>query len=409
MTTASQTKSSAVWAGVRKWLVRLGLIVGGLLAAWLFLEIGLRLASPLFPPNVQFKISRIKTTPWSPDPPAEPPLFMGDADLGMMPVPNLSNHLRLLFPTSSIAIHVVNKNWLNPQDRIGFRVPSADWEPKWPIDAVMIGDSYTYCFVEYEDCWVQHLAVQHGMSMVNLGMPTTGSVSHERVLETYGLPYQPRYVVWQWYNNDFEEDYTLATGTPPSKTLLFPTTKKTKLQRWLNANSIVYSEIDDYFDNLKVRAMNPDWFDTHRLIDGNLNMLIGEPYTRFSSDLSGDLGPKEFKVTTDYILKARDLLASKGMQLVIVLIPTKEEVYQRWTEPILGKPWLDSVSQGRKEMVQWCQDQKLMCLDATDTLKAHAEQREVVYWPEDLHLNVLGNQILADAVWNFLVQNGLEK
>jgi hypothetical protein len=78
------------------------------------------------------------------------------------------------------------------------------------VDGVAVGDSFTFCFVDEDACWVQQFGVLANRNIINLGITSTGSVSHLRVLENFGMPLQPRLVIWQWFGNDANEDYGLA-------------------------------------------------------------------------------------------------------------------------------------------------------------------------------------------------------
>ena len=79
-----------------------------------------------------------------------------------------------------------------------------------------------------------------------------------------------------------------------------------------------------------------------------------------------------------------------------------EEVYSRWTADELGTDGVEAISQGRLQTMEFCKEQGLSCFDATFALTAQAETGRAVYWPDDTHLNELGNQVLADVVWKFL-------
>jgi hypothetical protein len=358
-------------------------------------------------------LRQVKTTPFSAPPPDVNEKWWVDSYFGVVAGVNTSNQYQPVGP--SAIIHVIATNWLDPNSNIGFRVPSADWQPRWPVDAVVVGDSFTFCFTEYADCWVQRLDTDHSLSVVNLGQVATGSLSHERLLDTFGLPYEPRLVLWQWYGNDFNDDYGLASlgqATNKPQRQQIPDQPETtdnhaplSLIQWLRANSAAWNVMAPTIN--KLQSGQPLADNPYQVHDGNLNFAYGNSYVRAAWDLSNPKNAQGFAITQQALLDTRDRLAATHTPLVIVLIPTKEEVYRPWVEKQLGTGWLDTVSEGRLKMVDFCQAQNLICLDATPALTDHANHYEQVYWSENLHLNPAGNRILSDAVWAFLVRQGL--
>ena len=53
-------------------------------------------------------------------------------------------------------------------------------------------------------------------------------------------------------------------------------------------------------------------------------------------------------------------------------------------------------------MRQFCEESRIPFLDVTDTLQAHVESGENVYFPDESHLNEAGQTIVADALAAFL-------
>jgi hypothetical protein len=258
---------------------------------------------------------------------------------------------------------------------------------------------------------VERLASRHGFSVVNLGVPSTGSISHERILEDFGLAYQPRLVIWQWYGNDFNEDYGLThSGDSGVTAPVFPDDKVlSPLDRWLLRNSAVFSIAHDIAASREFAQANPVWVDPDEIADGNLHLFYGRPYTLQAHTMNSPRNQAGFDLTRRAIVTARDLLTQQGIPLVILLIPTKEEVYRAWTEPVLGSSWLEAVSAGRQTMLELCKEQNLSCIDAFNALSQVAANKELLYWSLDSHLNPAGNQVVAEAVWKYLGEHGLAR
>ena len=70
-------------------------------------------------------------------------------------------------------------------------------------DIVFIGDSFTEsATIVEESTFVQRVAQSTGLSTVNLGRGAYGPQQELIVLKRYGLPYQPRFVVWQLFEGN---------------------------------------------------------------------------------------------------------------------------------------------------------------------------------------------------------------
>jgi len=397
---------------VLDWSKRLVTIVFGVVLGWTVLEILLRVAYPMFPYVIQAALREVHVTPFTDKRILPQQIWQADDNFQFVSRANVLDELQ--FPDPRVGFHVTTKNWLDPNSHVGFRVPSADWEPRWPVDAVFLGDSFTFCYTEYALCWVQRLAEEHGMSVVNLGQVATGSTSHLNVLKTFGLPYEPRFAVWQWYGNDFNDDYGMAlmsgSVSQTSEPQLAPVDEGSSSQpirRWLEKNSAVYWILDTTTGSAEERYKYERYVDPYRAEDGGVDIAFGRPYILDAFDLSQPKNQLGLKITKDALLEARQLLDDQGISLVVLLIPTKEEVYRHLTEADLGVDKLAQLSQGRSQMTRFCDEQGLPCLDVTTALQETALSGENVFWPDDLHLNVLGNQVIANSVWEFLLTHSL--
>lgn len=386
----------SVWGG------RVLAVILGILSAWLLLEIALRLVAEQLPMNVQAPLRQVYSAPWSQEYILEAPLLRSDNYFGYVNTPNLVN--RRTVANSGVTFHATTLNWLDPNSHVGFRVDTPDWQPRWPVDVVTLGDSFTFCYTEYEDCWSTQLADTSGLSVVNLGLIATGSTSHLRVLKTFGLSYKPRMVIWQWYGNDYYDDYWLdvISGAITTEVLVTPEIScepTDPIQNWLRHHSAVYAIGGMFFCASPLGLESVDPYQTP-LADGTLH--FGQKAIRDQMDMSNFRNKYGLDLTREALLAARDLLAETNTSLVIVLMPTKEETYRPLTEPVLGADRLAALAQGREVMLAFCKSEGLHCLDLLPALQARAADQVFVYWPTDLHLNAEGNHVIAQAIYEYL-------
>ena len=103
---------------------------------------------------------------------------------------------------------------------------------------------------------------------------------------------------------------------------------------------------------------------------------------------------------------AQELIADWDGQLLVLLIPTREEVYETWTGAAMGGE-LDTIKSARLAMLDLCDELGLSCFDTLDGLRKRARDGSLLYYEDDLHLNPLGNHALAELVGEWLVERGL--
>ena len=204
------------------------------------------------------------------------------------------------------------------------------------MDAIALGDSFTFCFTDESDCWVNQLGELTGRNIVNLGIVSTGSVSHLRVLETFGMPLEPPLVLWQWFGNDANEDYGLAdlrgetdvlsTSKPP------PVPKTT----WWDQHSAVYVLLKLLLGSEDQFAGSLQFLDRESVTRGDVTLEFGRPYLWGAFDMSQPQNQDGWQRSQAAMREAQALVESYGGRLVILLMPTKGQVYRDMAAPVLG-------------------------------------------------------------------------
>jgi SGNH hydrolase-like domain, acetyltransferase AlgX len=399
----------------RKWLGPAAAILFGVAAAWLLIEVLVRVAGVggILPINLQSALRDVRVTPWSSATIVPPALMEPDDVFGTIVRPGFVDELQVA--STGVTFHATTANPGSPESALGFRVPSPGWQATPPVDAIALGDSFTFCWTEYQDCWVTRLTADYGLQVANLGVPNTGSVSHLRVLTTNGLAYHPRVVIWQWYGNDAADDWAMQKGGALDQGLdVAPDTALEATSPPPGAAASTRSQLRNYsalaaiIDRL---ARPPDVGITPRYHYNSAGLSLSFWYDVFpiTFDMSQARNQTGWELSQEAILRAQSLAASAQSRLLIVIIPTKEIVYRDITSRFVSADQLAMLDTSRQAMLAFCADKKLWCLDATPNLTQHAQQGEQVYWPEDLHLNPAGNHILADAVADALRQEGIAK
>ena len=378
----------------RTWAGRLAGIVFGLLLAWLLVELLIRLLFFSLPPRLQLVLQHVHKTPFSDARLLPDPIWQPDIDYLTITRPA---HNRVQFGSAEVRFTVSTESLWGA--RLAFRTRQELVDRH--VDGVAVGDSFTFCFTDEEDCWVQRLAQITGRNIINLGITSTGSLSHARVLTNFGLPLRPPLVIWQWFGNDANEDYGLAAlrgETAVQSTNPAPLPPK---RTWWDDHSALYVL-------LKLYLGQEDEFDAtlqfHAPLyaeQGDVRLAFGEPYLLSAFDMTQPHNLDGWERGTAAIRAARAAVEEYDGRLVMLLMPTKEQVYRHLSEPLLGAEKLAVLDAPYQMMRDFCAAEGLTCLDPLLELQAHAQAGEQLYYTTDMHLNARGNEVLAQwlAAW----------
>ncbi|HEX2622496.1 MAG TPA: hypothetical protein VHL11_20190 [Phototrophicaceae bacterium] len=327
--------------------------------------------------------------------------------------PDIDNTLQYGSPTVSfhLTTHKLWDDGLPPDEGIGFRTKPVDYQ----VDAVVVGDSFSFCFTEEDDCWVNILAQKTGLGIANLGQPVTGTISHARILQDFGAPLKPPVVIWQFFGNDFNDDYGLLQWRGDIEPILdtdstsspTPTNQSNSsdIVDWLRHNSVAFAVMEV--------ALTGSWGglpDDQTVFTPNYSapygdgqvLQFGKLYERTALDMSRPANQFGLEQSRAAFQSSLDLIDSWQGEMVVVIIPTREEVYDTLTEPLMGKTELDKQRSARLAMLDLCSELKLSCIDPLADFQTRAHQGEALYYSDDMHLNSAGNAALATIVQQWI-------
>src|SRR5579859_7855826 len=142
---------------VRGCLIRLIATFIGLFFALVLVEIALRVAFHSLPESFQLALQSVKITPFTDARLTPEIVWQPDNDYQTITSPGLQDILT--HGSTSVTFHVTTYSWWG--GRVGFRSPQPT---TGQVDAVAVGDSFTFCFTEWQDCWVNHLSQDSGLT-----------------------------------------------------------------------------------------------------------------------------------------------------------------------------------------------------------------------------------------------------
>lgn len=325
--------------------------------------------------------------------------------------PNLTDVIQYGSPSVAFKL-TTNKLWddgLAPDDGIGFRNAPVNYG----VDVVVTGDSFAFCFTEQTECWVDQLAAQNNLGVVNLGTPVTGSLSHHKMLTDFAAPLQPKWVIWQFFGNDFNDDYALLRWRGDIEPLagdVSQTNETTTGGNWLTQNLVSAAVLELLITGnwSGLPENDPTFIAQYQAIypDGT-PFLFGKPYELAALDMRRDVNQFGIETTRQALTDAKTLVESWGGTLVVVVIPTREEVYRGITSNFIDSTTLDALGSPRQTLMDICEVISLACYDPTDALYDIAVTSPALYYPDDMHLNPVGNAALTSLLSDWLREQNL--
>jgi len=391
-------------------LVRITVAGVSVLVTILVLEVALRVFFPQLPVDIAYAIRHVHVTPFSkmrmvdhPNAPLAPLdgiwarwLVGEDRTFDLYPKANVRDvHFEL---TPHVRFVINTYEWSADDPRVGFRTPPpADGM----LDIVALGDSMTFCWTDIEDCWTSQLAEQLGRSVANLGIPRTGALSRANVYQHFVKPrYAPKIVLWQFLFNDPFDDVRYR-----SRIDFVPTRPITP---WLHDHSATYALLKHFIQNFgktPVSQLTPREFSLKPISDGKVTIHVNPEWTvpwdaeRFARGMA---------IGKQTILETRAAVERAGSSFVLLIFPDMVELYYHiFKQHAASDPDLAFMPRAavRKEMLTFCAAEGLRCLDLHEALAQHTD--ELLIHPDDHHFNSRGNQLIADAIADFLRQNDL--
>jgi hypothetical protein len=279
-------------------------------------------------------------------------------------------------------------------DEHGFRNPSP-----WPNEAeiVAVGDSTTFSYgVDDEQAWPR--LVQQGLGqsrVINLGLDGAAPQQYLRIYEIFGVPLRPKVLIMGLFPpNDVYDaqqfDGWLKAGAQGNYAVwrLFggsPSAGKSALES-IKRSSYLYT----LWDEARKSLQSSQGYDgeTLKFPTGARMNFTPAMLERLTKRVRTD--DSMFQLVINTIEQTHKLAQSHGTELLVILIPSKEEVYL----PILGKPTPQPIDVFLPEL----EKRHIPYLDLRPHLQRLARQNEVLYFEVDGHHNAQGYAAIADAV-----------
>lgn len=271
---------------------------------------------------------------------------------------------------------------------------------------IAIGDSFLEAgLVGGADVFTTRLARQLQVEVANLGQGGYGPQQERIVLKRYGIPLQPKVVLWFFFEGNDLLDVKRYQET---------------LRNWDATVNQMHGFPEDSFTRSALLALSgwitpkveQDSPEAQRRIcwlkngtDNNLEKIYldydGAPLS--ASDLTGlDMAESE-------LLQAHALASDKGAKFLLVYIPIKFRVYHdlcQYPEDGYGKAW--TLNDLPSRLQNWSRAHSIDFLDLTPPLKDAAAAGQLVYFADDGHWNAKAHEIVSAQLAEFIKQHNWE-
>ena len=285
--------------------------------------------------------------------------------------------------------------WDVTYDRNGFR-NRQDLES---ADIVVIGDSFVEGLtVSDAELGTSQLARLEGKVVANLGQSTYGPLQEQIVFKRYGLPLQPRVVVWMFFEGNDLQDviaYRHDFDHPASY--------------WHAAWARSFSR--SAYQAAK-RIFDPPAGPLGVKREGIYEAANGKPVTTYFMYKSKPLSAEELRAAGDTVqtlAAVEKLCAAHQTQLVFVFVPTKFRVLHSFCQfPAESecRNWMPTDLPERLQNGLRAAAPEVGYLDLTPSLVAAAAEGELPYYPDDEHWSPVGHKVAAAAIHEYLTLRG---
>lgn len=328
-------------------------------------------------------------------------MMIADPYLGYRPRPEL--HLEMPSEGRSIEVRTTDYGLGD----IGFR----DIGAQPPFDAITLGDSFTFCDdVAAEHCWVRLLAQRTGLSIATLGVSGYSTLAEARLLERYGLRLRPRLVFVAVFANDFNDnvdfDDWLASGSDNFWLWRTQAEGRGPLARWLVEHSQSFRLLEAGRKSAGRKSF--------KYQNGELDFVFRvDRWWLPDSDRKRIEGRERgWQLMRDAFEKMRRDAAGIGANLVVILIPAKEELYWGLVRDHMlksGKSEVGEVDRPLEIVREYGAATQLPVCDLRSAMQPLADQGKQLYLRVSGHWNDAGNERAAEAIADCLERHGLRR
>jgi len=299
------------------------------------------------------------------------------------------------------------------------------------VDVVTLGDSMTYggggVTVPVRKNWPSRYGELRGHSVYNLGIWGYGPAHYLHLLETRGLGLQPKKVIVALYlGNDFHDSYTsvrdfsrwesLRTNSmgpfEPGAYIWEGNSSSHPVARvrdFLRSQSMVWNSLEAGPIGEMVNAFGDqrDEFSGHGCTvktDEPFSSLIQAEGDFFALDPDSVIVQEGFVLTGEIFRRISELTREQGIELTVVLIPTKETVLVGPQKEVkteceeIVQELIAAESVYREKMTQLLRGWGVHVVDPLERMREESKHVRLYMRSADCHPVARGYELIAEAI-----------
>lgn len=304
-------------------------------------------------------------------------------------------------------------------------------------DIVTIGDSQTYGNnASANDSWPKRLGQLYGRSVYNLASGGYGPPQYSYLLETKALKLKPDLIIAGFYfGNDlintyisvYDKDYWISFRNQKislkseshavnkidiaDKQQVF--TRQFRI--WLREHCVIYRLLSYQIANkIRYLEMKSGWREssgTTIFKDNSLGIRTEfTPKMRLNVLELNDYRVKEgLRITLELFYRMNEICSEKGIDFLILMIPTKESVFGDYIEnnsDLANFETIDSLLMNERKvneiMKDYFQKHDLKYFDVLTPLKKILREKKIYLSNTDGHPNRVGYGVIAESICKYL-------
>jgi hypothetical protein len=296
-------------------------------------------------------------------------------------------------------------------DEFGFRNQPPVRERTYPI--VAAGDSYMVAGVSQDDMFGQWLERIGGQAVYNYAYPGRGPLfGVERFLRDERFRKDPpRVLVWGLVEREIGG--VMFAGMASRLAALDQGPSNVATSGRINWNAFTPEALKTSLPSTSViaQASKKIWNRVRYLVFGAITPEVamstasveGRPLLFYTWSVKAmRWTPEERKpeMMVDVIRTLSNYYRERGVKLVVMLIPDKEQVYRELLPPSLGEAGGPIPDSTLNDIEKGLKNRDVCVVNLLEPFRAAAQKGSLLYWPDDTHWNSKGMELAAQRVWN---------
>ena len=337
-----------------------------------------------------------------------------------------ADFLEVILVEDPVLRHRIEPNTIG-HDALGFRNKAVPEK----VDVIAIGDSLTYgVSATREGSWPNQLGKLLGTPVYNMGLGGYGPMEYLYLLEHEALRMQPKQLVVGFYfGNDLldacwavEQKAHWAAWRSGGANMCEWSKSMPKqvgsLRFWMARHSVLYTLVKttilarfvSWQKDQSAQQVQPDvqmlWTDRS---NGGVKTIFTPQERLLALDLTRRGVQEGLRITKQSFDEMRDATARLGIQLLVVLIPTKERVYCDYLKqskdatPATYLRLCAAEDEVKQDLVGYLSSSGIYFVDVTEPLRQQVSKHIPLYPTDgDAHPTASGYGVIARSIFDVL-------